>query len=135
MSTFPGQTVDTLPRVNARLTSALNDAREEAARQTPDNWKALYALGQIHYEAERWKAIAAALLLLQQPTDSLVERIEEQTRPGLVRKLSVALMESSFCICHLPPATGDIVCWRRLSREPRNPSIHCKSSVGQLPVS
>lgn len=28
---------------------------EEVARQTPDNWKALYALGQIHYEAERWK--------------------------------------------------------------------------------
>jgi tetratricopeptide (TPR) repeat protein len=28
---------------------------EEAARQTPGNWKALYSLGQIHYEAERWK--------------------------------------------------------------------------------
>jgi tetratricopeptide (TPR) repeat protein len=28
---------------------------EEAARRTPDNWKALYALGQIHYEAQRWK--------------------------------------------------------------------------------
>jgi len=28
---------------------------EEVALQTPDNWKALYALGQIHYEAERWK--------------------------------------------------------------------------------
>jgi tetratricopeptide (TPR) repeat protein len=27
----------------------------EAARRTPDNWKALYALGQIHYEAQRWK--------------------------------------------------------------------------------
>jgi tetratricopeptide (TPR) repeat protein len=28
---------------------------EEVARRTPDNWKALYSLGQIHYEAERWK--------------------------------------------------------------------------------
>lgn len=29
---------------------------EEALRQSPDNWKALFALGQIHLEAERWKA-------------------------------------------------------------------------------
>jgi FimV-like protein len=28
---------------------------DEVTRRTPDNWKALYALGQIHYEAERWK--------------------------------------------------------------------------------
>ncbi len=28
---------------------------EEVARRAPDNWKALYALAQIHYEAERWK--------------------------------------------------------------------------------
>jgi tetratricopeptide (TPR) repeat protein len=28
----------------------------EVLRQTPDNWKALFALGQIHFEAERWKA-------------------------------------------------------------------------------
>jgi tetratricopeptide (TPR) repeat protein len=29
---------------------------EEVLRQSPDNWKALFALGQIHFEAERWKA-------------------------------------------------------------------------------
>jgi tetratricopeptide (TPR) repeat protein len=29
---------------------------EEVLRQAPDNWKALFALGQIHFEAERWKA-------------------------------------------------------------------------------
>jgi len=28
---------------------------EEVIRRAPDNWKALYALGQIHYEAERWQ--------------------------------------------------------------------------------
>ncbi|MCU1274660.1 MAG: ASPIC/UnbV domain protein, partial [Bryobacterales bacterium] len=28
---------------------------EEVVHRTPDNWKALFALGQIHYEAERWK--------------------------------------------------------------------------------
>ncbi len=27
----------------------------EVVRRAPENWKALYALGQIHYEAERWK--------------------------------------------------------------------------------
>jgi tetratricopeptide (TPR) repeat protein len=30
----------------------------EVLRQTPDNWKALLALAQIHFEAERWKAAA-----------------------------------------------------------------------------
>ena len=29
---------------------------EEVLRQSPDNWKALFALGQIHFEAERWNA-------------------------------------------------------------------------------
>jgi tetratricopeptide (TPR) repeat protein len=29
---------------------------EEVLRQSPDNWRALFALGQIHFEAERWKA-------------------------------------------------------------------------------
>jgi tetratricopeptide (TPR) repeat protein len=29
---------------------------EEVLRQSPDNWKALFALGQIYLEAERWKA-------------------------------------------------------------------------------
>jgi tetratricopeptide (TPR) repeat protein len=29
---------------------------EEVLRQSPDNWKALFALGQIHFEAERWQA-------------------------------------------------------------------------------
>jgi tetratricopeptide (TPR) repeat protein len=28
---------------------------DEVLRQSPDNWKALFALGQIHFEAERWK--------------------------------------------------------------------------------
>ena len=28
---------------------------EETVRNAPDNWKALLALGRIHYEAERWK--------------------------------------------------------------------------------
>ncbi|HXM39897.1 MAG TPA: FG-GAP-like repeat-containing protein [Bryobacteraceae bacterium] len=28
----------------------------EVLRQSPDNWKALFALGQIHFEADRWKA-------------------------------------------------------------------------------
>jgi tetratricopeptide (TPR) repeat protein len=28
---------------------------EEVVRRSPDNWKALYALGQIHYDRERWK--------------------------------------------------------------------------------
>ena len=28
---------------------------EETVRSAPDNWKALVALGRIHYEAERWK--------------------------------------------------------------------------------
>jgi len=29
---------------------------DEVLRQSPDNWKALFALGQIHFEAERWQA-------------------------------------------------------------------------------
>ena len=29
---------------------------EEVLRQSPDNWKALFALGQIHFEAKRWQA-------------------------------------------------------------------------------
>jgi tetratricopeptide (TPR) repeat protein len=29
---------------------------DEVLQQSPDNWRALFALGQIHFEAERWKA-------------------------------------------------------------------------------
>ncbi|MGA3205120.1 MAG: FG-GAP-like repeat-containing protein, partial [Bryobacteraceae bacterium] len=29
---------------------------DEVLRQSPDNWRALFALGQIHFEAERWTA-------------------------------------------------------------------------------
>jgi tetratricopeptide (TPR) repeat protein len=29
---------------------------DETLRRSPDNWRALFALGQIHFEAERWRA-------------------------------------------------------------------------------
>ncbi|MGA3186788.1 MAG: FG-GAP-like repeat-containing protein [Bryobacteraceae bacterium] len=61
---FPGQYYSLPRRNHLKLATALYWAGypdqaipylEEVLRQSPDNWKALFALAQIHFEAERWK--------------------------------------------------------------------------------
>jgi tetratricopeptide (TPR) repeat protein len=61
---FPGEYYSNQRRNHLKLATALYWAGypdqaipylEETLRQTPDNWRGLFALGQIHFEAERWK--------------------------------------------------------------------------------
>ena len=62
---FAGRYYSTPRRNHLKLAAALYWAGypdqaipylEEVLQQSPDNWKALFALGQIHLEAERWRA-------------------------------------------------------------------------------
>jgi tetratricopeptide (TPR) repeat protein len=62
---FPGEYYSSPRRNHLKLATALYWAGypdqaipylEETLRQSPENWRALFALGQIHFEAERWKA-------------------------------------------------------------------------------
>jgi Flp pilus assembly protein TadD len=62
---FPGRYYSHPRRNHLKLATALYWAGypdqaipylDEVLRQSPDNWKALFALGQIHFEGERWKA-------------------------------------------------------------------------------
>ncbi len=61
---FPGQYYSIPRRSHLKLATALYWAGypdqaipylDEVLRQSPDNWKALFALAQIHLEAERWQ--------------------------------------------------------------------------------